>query len=147
MSVSIRRMTLEDVGMVFDIEKSAHITPWSKKIISDCISVGYGCFVITKDNVIKGFMIVRGLKQHSHLLNLCITPASQGQHFGEALLLFLIDLLKNRCRKLVLEVRESNLPAIALYHKHGFIKAQIKKKYYADKGDIFEDAIVLERLF
>ena len=35
-------------------------------------------------------------------------------------------------KKLFLEVRESNLPAISLYEKYGFIKISQRKKYYKD---------------
>ena len=54
-------MTLADLDEVYEIETAAHITPWSKSIIHDCITVGYGCFVLEerKKNRIKAFSIVR----------------------------------------------------------------------------------------
>ena len=49
----------------------------------------------------------------------------------------LMDELMKECaarelKKLFLEVRESNLPAISLYEKYGFIKISQRKKYYKD---------------
>lgn len=140
-------MTLEDVEAVFDIEKTAHITPWSQKIIYDCVAVGYSCYVLTIHDVIHGFMIVRGTKEQCHLLNLCIRKDSQNQGLGTALLTYLIDIVKKQCASLCLEVRVSNLAAIYLYEKYGFKQIDCKKNYYADEGGTYEDAIVLELTF
>ena len=43
--------------------------------------------------------------------------------------------------KILLEVRAGNLPAIALYKKHGFDKISERKGYYADG----ENAIILQK--
>lgn len=48
------------------------------------------------------------------------------------------ELAASGAKKLFLEVRKSNAPAIALYQKHGFNEISIRKKYYADG----EDALV-----
>ena len=40
---------------------------------------------------------------------------------------------------LSLEVRESNLPAISLYLKYGFIKNGLRKRYYKDN----ENAVLM----
>lgn len=49
----------------------------------------------------------------------------------------LMDALMAECaarelKKLFLEVRESNLPAVSLYKKYGFEKISQRKKYYGD---------------
>ena len=41
--------------------------------------------------------------------------------------------------KVFLEVRSSNISAIALYEKKGYTKISVRKKYYADG----EDALVM----
>ena len=144
MSYIIRRMSLDDVEAVYDIEENSHISPWSKQIIHDCVQVGYGCFVLTKRQKIRGFMIARAITGECHLLNLCIAVPSQGKGFGQALLLYLIDFVKPNCNRILLEVRPSNKAALSLYDKHGFIKCEIKKDYYTDPDGRQEDAIVLE---
>ena len=44
--------------------------------------------------------------------------------------------------QLTLEVRESNLGAIALYERFGFRSAGLRRRYYSDNG---EDAVVMWR--
>lgn len=146
MAFTIRRMTLEDVEDVYHIEKEGHIAPWSKQIIHDCVAIGYGCYVLVKRKKIRGFMITRVAGGACHLLNLCIAPASQGKGFGEALLVYLIELLKTDCMKIYLEVRPTNLPAQRLYEKYGFRQVDYKKHYYSDPDGSHEDALVLELL-
>lgn len=146
MSYTIRRMEQADLEHVYDIEVRSHIAPWSKKIISDCIRVGYGCFVLIKRQKVRGFMIAKANQIECHLLNLCIAPESQGKGFGEALLLYLIDHLKNNCGKIVLEVRPTNLIAQKLYDKHKFKKCGYKTDYYTDPDGSHEDAVVLEKI-
>ena len=144
MSYTIRRMIDNDVNDVYEIETTSHIAPWSKKIIHDCVKVGYGCFVLIKRRKIRGFMIARATTGECHLLNLCIANASQGKGFGQALLLHLIDFVKPHCNKMQLEVRPTNKAALKLYDKHGFSQAEVKKDYYTDPDGSKEDAILLE---
>ena len=55
-----------------------------------------------------------------------------------------INELKNQdLNKVLLEVRESNLPAKNLYIKHGFEQISIRKKYYSDG----ENAVILIKEF
>ena len=147
MSYTIQRMTLEDLEQVYDIETRAHIAPWSKKIINDCIEVGYGCFVLIKRRKIRGFMIARATPGECHLLNLCIAPESQGKGFGEVMLKYLIEFVKPHCAKVILEVRPSNIPALKLYDKYKFNRTGYKTDYYSDPDGSTEDAIVLELRF
>ena len=138
-------MTTADVDDVYAIENSAHIAPWSRKIIHDCVTVGYGCFVLVKRKKIRGFMIARATLNECHLLNLCIAPESQGKGFGEAMLLYLHDFIKAHCKKVILEVRPSNLIAQKLYQKHGFVEDGYKQDYYTDPDGSKEDALVLAK--
>ena len=141
--MKIRSMTLEDVKEVYDIEKRAHITPWSESILHDCIVVGYPCYVLIAHNIICGFMITRQQDYKCHLLNLCIAPEYQGRGFGESLLLYLMKNTKSDCAQILLEVRPSNFAATHLYYKHGFKQIGLKKDYYHDLDGTFEDALLL----
>jgi [ribosomal protein S18]-alanine N-acetyltransferase len=144
MKINIRQMTFDDLDKVYEIETSAHITPWSKGIIHDCIDVGYGCFVLEekKKKKICGFAIVRISGGECHILNLAVSPKSQGKGFGKKILRYIIDVAKPYCFHIILEVRPTNKVAIKLYERHKFKQTDIKKDYYNDAGGT-EDAIVL----
>ncbi|MBW3585322.1 MAG: GNAT family N-acetyltransferase, partial [Cyanobacteria bacterium 0813] len=67
----------------------------------------------------------------------------QGQGLGQALLWVLLKKAHYRqLERATLEVRDSNLAAVFLYHKFGFKEAGRRKRYYKDTG---EDALVMWR--
>ncbi|MEG5141058.1 ribosomal protein S18-alanine N-acetyltransferase [Microcoleus sp. A6-C6] len=81
--------------------------------------------------------------EEAHITILAIDPRFQGRGLGQALLW---ALLKSACdrqlERATLEVRSSNLAAVALYNKFGFKEAGRRKGYYEDTG---EDALVMWR--
>ena len=48
---------------------------------------------------------------------------------------------EHACKKITLEVREGNTPAIKLYKKHGFKQVGMRENYYQDNG---ENAILMD---
>lgn len=141
----IRPMQQSDLEEVYSIESSAHIAPWSKKIIHDCIAVGYPCFVLCKKRHIQGFAITRMAAGECHLLNLCIANKAQRKGYGEALLKHVMEKAKIICQTIILEVRPTNLKAIKLYEKYDFKEIGRRKDYYTNPDKTHEDAIVLSR--
>ncbi|MBQ9734987.1 MAG: GNAT family N-acetyltransferase [Clostridia bacterium] len=49
------------------------------------------------------------------------------------------ELLIKGVKRILLEVRESNIPAISAYEKQGFIRLSVRKNYYSDG----ENAVVM----
>ena len=49
------------------------------------------------------------------------------------------ELLIKGVKRILLEVRESNIPAIGAYEKQGFIRLSVRKNYYGDG----ENAVVM----
>ena len=76
-----------------------------------------------------------------HITNIAVDPAYRNQGIGKAVLGSLIEEAERRkLTGVTLEVRESNIEAINLYKKFGFICAGIRKDYYHDTK---EDAIIM----
>lgn len=147
---NIRRMTESDVDAVYAIETSAHITPWSKNILRDCVLVGYRCLVLElqmdKSKIIGGYAICRHADNSCHLLNLCIAKELQSQGYGRIFLQELLNslVLFKDIKNVILEVRPSNKIALHLYETMGFEQVEIKRDYYKDTEQI-EDAIFLRK--
>ena len=77
------------------------------------------------------------------ILNLAVEPESRRRGLGRRLLLLALQAgRKMGMQKALLEVREHNVAALALYRACGFAEAGRRRRYYADTG---EDALVLER--
>jgi ribosomal-protein-alanine N-acetyltransferase len=69
----------------------------------------------------------------------------QGNGYGQSLLQEVIDSQKNSAvDTIILEVRPTNIAAMRLYQKMGFLQVGIKTGYYHDDNGI-EDAVVLQK--
>ena len=145
--IELRVMEQRDVEGVMKIEAEVVDFPWTYSIFSDCIKVGYSCWVLEEDEVIIGYGLLSAAANEAHILNVCITPEKQGQGLGERMMLHLIDEAKKlKTLSVYLEVRVSNERAIRLYEKLGFTVIGHRKEYYPGY-DIREDAMVLELVF
>lgn len=147
MNFKIRRMDPADIDEVYSVEVSAHASPWSKRILSDCIQVGYDCQVLEihqgeKDEVVA-FIISRINETKCHILNFSVAKSLQSKGLGRHLLDYLLRSLPKRII-VELEVRVSNEAAIRLYESVGFEKQALRKAYYQDSNGI-EDAIILQK--
>lgn len=139
--ITIRAMEFDDLDAVYDIETKAHIAPWTRGIIHDCILVGYGCYVLLKENNVVAFSIVRTAVGECHILNLCVKPEEQNRGHGQQLLEHVLNTAKTSCKNVVLEVRKSNTAAIKLYQRMGFSQIGYRRDYYPGPTGR-EDAII-----
>ncbi len=94
------------------------------------------------DNL-AGFLIYSRIVDEISILNLAVDPSQQGQGRGRALLKGLVAIaLQQGVRRLLLEVRLSNFPAIGLYRQAGFIVDGVRKDYYPH-AEGAEDALLM----
>ncbi len=141
----IRKMEHADVAQVFAIHKSVETDPWDEKLLSDCIDVGYECWVLTLADKVIGFGVLSYSINEAHILNLAITPHKQHLGYGRKILEHLLDLaVKRGVAEVWLEVRESNIPARKLYTKYNFVELGLRKDYYPSVNSIpAEDGIAM----
>jgi ribosomal-protein-alanine N-acetyltransferase len=77
------------------------------------------------------------------MMNIAVHPDYRRQGIGRDLVLALSDALKEKgIRGLMLEVRASNAPAIALYEQLGFIQVGLRPNYYRNPK---ENALILRK--
>jgi len=142
--VRFRAMTPFDVPGVGAVEKAAYQFPWSEGIFRDCLRVGYLCRVAECDGDIVSYGIVAMGAGEAHILNICVAERMRGRGVGRQMLALLIERARQAgMQDVFLEVRPSNLHAIALYQSVGFIEVGRRRGYYqAVNGR--EDALVLK---
>ena len=75
----------------------------------------------------------------AELLNLAVDPAHRRRGVASALL---EALAREATGDLFLEVAEPNLPAIALYERHGWVRNGLRKNYYG-QGSV--NAVVMQK--
>ena len=142
--VKFRAMMPMDIAAVAAVEQASYVFPWSAGIFRDCLRVGYLCRVAEMDGGIVAYGIVAMGAGEAHLLNLCVRGDMRGRHVGRQMLLLLLERARQAgMTDVFLEVRPSNLFAIALYQSVGFVQVGLRKGYYqAEQGR--EDALVLK---
>ena len=107
----IREMTSFDLAPVMAIEQQSYEFPWTMGILSDCLRVGYHCFVYEVNNEVRGYGIMSTVLDEAHLLNLCIAPEYQNKGYGFSFLNWIMNYVNERGAKtLYLEVRASYMP-------------------------------------
>lgn len=126
-----RPMRESDLQRVLVVERDAYDFPWSEGVFLDCLRVGYCCWVIEHQGIVEGHGILQVGAAEAHLLNLCIRPMVARQGFGMALLERLLDVACSHGAEAVfLEVRPSNVAAIALYRRCDFTEVGLRRGYY-----------------
>ena len=140
--INFRPMSANDINAVMQVEVKVYPYPWTKGILSDCLRVGYDCWVATENEKIIGHAVLSVAAGESHLLNLAVDQLYQGQGIGRKLLAHLMDIARVKSADMILlEVRPSNKAAIHIYESTGFNEIGCRKAYYpAPKGK--EDALL-----
>ncbi len=140
-----RRMTPNDLEQVMQVELEVYEFPWTERIFSDCIRVGYCCWLALYGKTVVGHAVISVVADESHMLNLSIAQAHQRKGYGQQFVEFLIKQAReNHAKSMLLEVRPSNRAAINCYNKAGFNEVGCRKDYYpANRGR--EDALLLAR--
>lgn len=144
-SLNFRPMTLQDITQVMIVEQEVYEFPWSDRIFSDCIRVGYLCWLALLDKLIIGHAVISVTTDESHMLNLSIAIKHQRRGFGRQFVEFLVQQAAGReAQTMLLEVRPSNVAAINCYSAAGFNEIGSRKGYYP-APDGREDALLFAR--
>lgn len=91
-----------------------------------------------------GYAVVSVVLDEGNLDNIAVAPEHRRQGVADALLSALTGFGREHLAALMLEVRASNAPAIALYEKHGFTAVGRRRNYYDAPR---EDAVLMTLIF
>ena len=148
----LRPMRDDDLDAVMQIEPTIYSHPWTRGNFSDSLNSGYSAWVLeenTKSNEgLIGYALMMLVMDEVHLLNLSIAKHRQKQGLGRYLLEHMISHAKQyKAANMFLEVRPSNVSAIALYENMGFNEMALRRGYYPADPTISktgrEDAVLM----
>lgn len=143
-SIQFRRMSEADLDAVMAIENVIYTHPWTRGNFADSLAAGSHCWVMELNGVIVGYAVLNVAVGEAHLLNLSVAATWQGRGFGRALLIYVLEFIKEiKVAVMFLEVRVSNAVGRALYARSGFREIGTRRGYYPTHAGR-EDAIVLE---
>ncbi|MDR2852396.1 MAG: ribosomal protein S18-alanine N-acetyltransferase [Burkholderiaceae bacterium] len=142
--VRLEALTFAQLDAVCAIENLAYSDPWSRANFGDSLRVGNCCRTLMAGSALLGYFVAMKGVEEVHLLNLTVAPAYQRQGWA-ALMLEALRLWSRAqgARWVWLEVRTSNARALAVYERHGFHRAGMRKGYYPALNGAREDAVLM----
>ena len=140
----LEKMNASHVAEIAQLEKLCFSDPWSEKSVASELENKLSYWLVAvEDGTVAGYIGSQTVCGETDMMNVAVHPAHRRKGIAEALILELVEALKameSHC--LTLEVRASNVPAIALYEKLGFSEIGRRKNYYRNPK---EDALILRK--
>ena len=120
-----------------DMESICFSMPWSLEQCTTALEqTNFAAFGLWQDRLLIAYISFFRSFDEIEIINLAVHPLSRRRGYGSRILHLLLQAgHKMGMQKAVLEVREKNIAAIALYEKLGFSMAGLRKKYYSDTGE------------
>ncbi len=140
MTVAVRSAAFDDVPAILAIERQApSAAHWTAEQYENL--VGSGVVLVAEEaGSLCGFICAKAVAGEWETENVVVAAAFLRRGIADELLHELIQRAQNEAAStILLEVRESNLPARRLYEKHGFHDVGRRRAYYSDPA---EDAIL-----
>ena len=120
--------------------------PWSESVYRAALDNPAVAILLAQgeDGALLGYAVLSVVLDEGNLDNIAVAPESRRNGVADALLSALAGFGREHLACLMLEVRASNAPAIALYQKHGFAAVGRRKNYYDEPK---EDAVLMTLSF
>ena len=127
---------------VAEIERLCFAEPWSQQALALLLqNANLGVVALDEQGNPIGYGGLLTVLDEGQITNIAVHPNFRGMGVGKAILEKLIFESASRgIREISLEVRQSNLPARALYQSHGFEIAGVRKGFYRHPT---EDGLVM----
>lgn len=160
--LSFMPMQASDLDQVLSIENISHIHPWTRGNFSDSLSAGHWAYCIRPvlgssesragsyldQSALWAYCILYPAVDELHLLNITVDPKLRKLGLGARIMSAIEGVaFEQNMARVILEVRPSNIPALALYKKLGYEQIGMRKNYYpaSDVDGNREDAIVMAK--
>ena len=147
MRIQIIPMTKERLPAVAALEQVCFpADPWSVELFQAALDSPNTSVLLAQgeDGSVLGYAVLSVVLDEGNLDNIAVAPQARRQGVADALLSALTGFGREHLACLMLEVRASNAPAMALYEKHGFAAVGRRKNYYEAPR---EDAILMTLTF
>ena len=133
------------IDQMAEIEIECFSVPWSREALLDELDNPYAHYVVCTDPAGKvvGYIGSRVVLDSADITNVAVRPQHRRRGIGLKLVTIMLGLMKHMgVASVLLEVRESNLPAQNCYAAAGFQVVGRRKNYYELPK---EDALLMGR--
>lgn len=138
--MSIREMKVDDLKRIVELEKDLFLSPWNEEDfiheLKENPMAGY--YILEKENQIIGYIGLWFLGDQGQITTIATDRHFQGQGCASQLMEYALEKSEElHYQNVNLEVRVSNVKAIALYQKFGFKNVAVRKRYYSNGEDAY----------
>lgn len=141
--LTLRAMRWWDIEQIANLEQQLFPTdsPWTPAMFWSELASGHHYSVIADaDGTVLGYAGLARTDDEAEVQTIGVRPGEQGHGFGRRLLDDLIGAADGR--RILLDVRTDNGPAISLYESSGFRRIAVRRRYYQPSG---ADAYTMEK--
>ncbi|MBQ2804150.1 MAG: ribosomal protein S18-alanine N-acetyltransferase [Lachnospiraceae bacterium] len=144
MEIQIRRLQKEDIEELSIIEAQSFSMPWSAEDFEALLSRSYCRYLVAVvDGCIAGCVGLTNICNEGNIDNVVVSESFRRKGIARRLLSELIlQGEREGIEAFTLEVRVSNVAAIALYEQLGFVSEGIRPNFYEKPT---EDAMIMWR--
>jgi [ribosomal protein S18]-alanine N-acetyltransferase len=134
----LRPMEISDLASAIEVDTLCLPRPWSEAVWREELESPFGLYlVMEEEGWISAQIGVRYLADELHVTTLAVRPERRRRGYARALLEAALGAFPE-ARRVHLEVRPTNEPAISLYERRGFVITGRRRHYYGD-----EDALLM----
>jgi ribosomal-protein-alanine N-acetyltransferase len=145
----LQAATAEDLGALVPLEREGYTHPWTPRHFREGLAAtGALCVLLrglgaAEDAGIVAYCFTQIVVDELHVHNLLVRPKNRSRGVGRRLMRVLLGIAAGRGARLaLLEVRQSNWPALQLYRSLGFEAVGLRRDYYERPR---EDAVMLRK--
>jgi ribosomal-protein-alanine N-acetyltransferase len=147
-ALAVRPATRADLARISEIEQASFADPWTFDALETALGLAHIRFLVAErgggaGSRLVGYVVALVMGDEGEIADIAVDPSARRAGVG-GLLLTRMEEEMARCgvRALYLEVRESNVAALGLYHGRDFEAVGRRRAYYRHP---VEDALVLRR--
>lgn len=142
--LSLREMKLNDSVRIAELEQEIFTDAWTQTGIEETFVQSHSVIVVAEeDSKIQGYCILCVVLDEAEIARIGVTERVRHGGVGSLILQFGEKICKEKgVERLLLDVREGNLPARKFYEKHGFLVDGIRKNFYDNPK---EDGVLMSK--
>lgn len=129
---------------IAELEQEIFTDAWTQTGIEETFVQSHSVIVVAEeDSKIQGYCILYVVLDEAEIARIGVTERVRHGGVGSLILQFGEKICKEKgVERLLLDVREGNLPARKFYEKHGFLVDGIRKNFYDNPK---EDGVLMSK--
>ena len=141
--ISVRPAIEDDVAEIVRIEQAVHVAPWRAENVLAELAKPYARFLIftddETDSKAAAYICYWVMFEECNILNVAVDLPFRRQGLAKQLVHLVVrEALRGGIKKILLDVRKSNQPALELYQGLRFAITHIRKGFYSDGEDAYQ---------